>query len=149
MSGWPRIATAKRRAAPKAAARPAAPSEDTIQAQVITWANKQLKVYPELARLFHVPNGGQRHVLVAVNLKRQGVKAGVPDLCLPVPRFGCHGLWIEMKTKDGSISATQKDWIGYLQGAGYRVEVCRSFDEARGVLTNYLNPKSTYSPGII
>lgn len=149
MSGWPRIATAKRRAAPKSAAGKAAPSEDTIQAQVIIWANRQLKVYPELARLFHVPNGGQRHVLVAVNLKRQGVKAGVPDLCLPVPRFGCHGLWIEMKTKDGAVSTTQKDWIGYLQGVGYRVEVCRSFEEAREVLINYLNPKSTYSPGII
>ncbi|MNT97533.1 hypothetical protein D3C72_2398800 [compost metagenome] len=54
-----------------------------------------------------------------------------------------------MKTKDGAVSATQKDWIGYLQGVGYRVEVCRSFEEAREVLINYLNPKSTYSPGII
>ena len=146
MSRWPRVATASRTVG-KPARLPAV-SEDTIQAQVIAWANKQTKVYPELSRLFHIPNGGQRHVLVAVNLKRQGVKAGVPDLFLPVPRFGCHGLWIEMKTQDGAISASQKGWIGYLQGAGYRVKVCRSFEEARVTLIDYLNPKATFSPEI-
>lgn len=148
MSRWPRVATSARGAAGKAARVAAAPSEDTIQAQVIAWANRQVKVFPELARLFHVPNGGQRHVLVAVKLKEQGVKPGVPDLCLPVPRFGCHGLWIEMKAKDGRVSETQKDWIGYLQGAGYRVVVCRSFEEARDALKQYLDPKPTCSPGI-
>lgn len=127
----------------------ASPSEDTIQAQVIRWANLQAGVYPELARLFHVPNGGQRHAAVAAKLVGQGVKAGVPDLCLPVPRFGCPGLWIEMKTADGRVSTNQKDWIAYLKDAGYRVEVCRSFDQARTVLLDYLNPKVTYSPGII
>lgn len=127
----------------------AGPSEDTIQAQVIRWANLQASVYPELARLFHVPNGGQRHAAVAAKLKGQGVKPGVPDLCLPVPRFGCPGLWIEMKTADGRVSTNQKDWIAYLKGAGYRVEVCRSFEEARSALLDYLNPKVICSPGII
>lgn len=148
MNRWPRVATAARNAVAKPAKPSVAPSEETMQAQLIAWAGKQLNVYPELARLFHIPNGGQRHVVVAVNLKRQGVKAGVPDLCLPVPRFGCHGLWIEMKTRDGSVSASQKDWIGYLQGAGYRVKVCRSFDEAREAVIDYLNPKATFSPEI-
>ena len=127
----------------------AGPREDTIQAQVIRWATLQANLHPELARLFHVPNGGQRHTVVAAKLKGQGVKSGVPDLCLPVPRFGCPGLWIEMKTAEGKVSKNQKDWIDYLKGAGYRVEVCRSFDEARAVLLDYLNPKVPYSPEII
>ncbi len=147
MKKWPRVAAPTRRAAQKSAAMPG-PSEDTMQAQVIRWATLQARVYPELTRLFHVPNGGQRHAAVAAKLKGQGVKAGVPDLCLPVPRFGCPGLWIEMKTADGRVSTTQKDWIGYLKDAGYRVEVCRSFDQARAVLLDYLNPKVTYSPEI-
>jgi hypothetical protein len=86
---------------------------------------------------------------VAAKLKGQGVKSGDPDLCLPVPRFGCHGLWIEMKAAQGTISKTQKDWIAYLKGAGYRVEVCRSSDEARTTLLDCLNPKVTFSPEII
>lgn len=146
MSRWPRYQLAPAKAGAKA--KPTI-SEDVIQAQVITWAKRQVNVYPELVRLFHVPNGGQRHAAVAAKLRGQGVKPGVPDLCLPVPRFGCHGLWIEMKTQDGRVSAPQKDWIAFLRSAGYRVEVCRSFDEARDVLLGYLDPKVTCSPGII
>ncbi|RSF08820.1 VRR-NUC domain-containing protein [Achromobacter aegrifaciens] len=149
MKRWPTTGAKRSPRASIGAAKLAGPSEDTIQAQVIRWATLQAGVYPELERLFHVPNGGQRHAAVAAKLKGQGVKAGVPDLCLPVPRFGCPGLWIEMKTADGRVSTTQKDWIGYLKGAGYRVEVCRSFDEARAALLDYLNPKVTCSPGII
>lgn len=149
MKRWPNTAVIR---APRTVSRVAAlagPSEDTIQAQVIRWAALQAGVYPELSRLFHVPNGGQRHAAVAAKLKGQGVKPGVPDLCLPVPRFGCPGLWIEMKTSDGRVSTNQKDWIAHLKGAGYRVEVCRSFDEARGVLLDYLNPKVPFSLGVI
>ncbi|WP_419343028.1 VRR-NUC domain-containing protein [Achromobacter sp. PD1] len=149
MKPWPNIGVKRSPRCSSGAAKLAGPSEDTIQAQVIRWATLQAGVCPELARLFHVPNGGQRHAAVAAKLKGQGVKPGVPDLCLPVPRFGCPGLWIEMKTSDGRVSTNQKDWIAYLKGAGYRVEVCRSFDEARGVLLDYLNPKVPFSLGVI
>lgn len=145
MSRWPRYQMTATKNGVKV--KPAI-GEDVIQAQVISWAKRQVKVYPELTRLFHVPNGGQRHAAVAAKLQGQGVKPGVPDLCLPVPRFGCHGLWIEMKTQDGRVSAPQKDWIAFLRSAGYRVEVCRSFDEARDVLLSYLSPKVPYSPEI-
>lgn len=145
MSRWPRYQMTATKNGVKV--KPAI-SEDVIQAQVITWAKRQAKVYPELARLFHVPNGGQRHAAVAAKLQGQGVKPGVPDLCLPVPRFGCHGLWIEMKTQAGRVSPHQKDWIAFLRCVGYRVEVCRSFDEARDVLLSYLNPKVLYSQEI-
>mgnify|MGYP004433785991 CR=1 FL=1 len=39
----------------------------------------------------------QRDARTAANLKRQGVKAGVPDLHLPVARGGYNGLYIELK----------------------------------------------------
>lgn len=72
-------------------------SEATEQERVINWATFYAKDFPELALLHHIPNGGSRNQLEAANLKRQGVKAGVPDLCLPVPRNGKHGLYVEMK----------------------------------------------------
>lgn len=146
MKRWTNTATPKARAVPTSKA--ISPDEDTMQAQVIAWANLQAKKYPELARLFHVPNGG-RHLLEAVKLKRQGVRAGVPDLFLPAPRFGRNGLWIEMKTANGKLSAPQKDWGEFLRAAGYRVEVCRSFDQAREVLLDYLDPQVQYSPEIL
>lgn len=146
MNRWPRYQLAPTKAGAKA--KPVI-SEDAIQAQVITWARRQSKVYPELSWLFHVPNGGQRHAAVAAKLRGQGVKPGVPDLFLPVPRFGCHGLWIEMKTQDGRLSKEQKDWIAYLTAAGYQAKVCRSLEDALAALTAYLDPKVTFSPEVI
>lgn len=72
-------------------------SEATEQERVINWARFYAKDFPELDLLHHIPNGGSRNQLEAANLKRQGVKAGVPDLCLPVARNGKHGLYVEMK----------------------------------------------------
>lgn len=69
------------------------------------------------------------------------MKAGVPDLCLPAPRFQYHGLFIEMKSRDtkGRLSQEQKDWIDYLTLAGYRVEVAWNAEEAIEILEEYLN----------
>ena len=73
-------------------------SEATEQELVIQWCNWQQAQHPEAGMIFHIPNGGQpEHNWEAANLKRQGVKAGVPDLFLPVAKNGYHGLFIEMK----------------------------------------------------
>lgn len=75
--------------------------EDTEQMGVIDWANWNLQRFPELKMLYHVPNGGKRNPAEAARFKAMGVKAGVPDLCLPVPMNGYAGLYIEMKYGSG------------------------------------------------
>ena len=72
-------------------------SEATEQETVIQWCGWHEGKHPELKLIYHVPNGGSRNTLEAANLKRQGVKAGVPDLCLPVPKNGFHGLISRLK----------------------------------------------------
>lgn len=94
--------------------------------------------YPELAMLFHIPNGGKRDARTAAILKRQGVKAGVPDLCLPVPRGGYHGLFIELKTKTGRLSDNQERWLKALTIEGYKAIVCYGHEEATEALANYI-----------
>lgn len=59
-------------------------SEATEQERVINWCVYNASEHPELKLIYHIPNGGSRNQLEAANLKRQGVKAGVPDLTLPV-----------------------------------------------------------------
>jgi len=71
--------------------------ESDHQIALFQWVSYQLKRYPELELLYHIPNGGYRYKTTARRLKAEGVKAGVPDICLPVPRGGYHGLYIEMK----------------------------------------------------
>ena len=85
--------------------------EGGAQEMLFRWITYQLDEYPELALLYHIPNGGKRDAKTATILKRQGVKAGVPDLHLPVARGGYHGLYIELKVGDNTTTKKQKDWL--------------------------------------
>lgn len=75
---------------------------------------------------------------MARKLKAEGMRAGVPDLMLPVPHGGYHGLFIEMKTKTGTLSWEQKWWRDELQGRGYRWIRCRDHEEGIDALCIYL-----------
>lgn len=114
-------------------------SEATEQERLISWAGWQHNKYPELKLLYHVPNGGSRNTLEAANLKRQGVKAGVPDLCLPVARQGHHGLYIEMKWGKNKVTENQSQWLEELRRQGYKAVVCYGSDEAIRVIEEYLD----------
>ena len=73
--------------------------EHKIQVALCQWLAAVHTV--EYALTFAVPNGGHRHVAVAAKLKAEGVKRGVPDLFMAVPRGDKHGLFIELKTEKG------------------------------------------------
>lgn len=99
--------------------------------------------YPLLALLFAIPNfwrKGER--------PSPGMKAGVPDLLLPVARYPHHGLFIELKmpgeAKKYQPRDNQVQWHKDLRAQGYAVEVCRGVNEAIGLLCGYL--RGEYSP---
>lgn len=117
--------------------------EDTEQMGVIDWAEWNAGRFPELKLLFHIPNGGKRDVKEAARFKAMGVKAGVPDLCLPVPMNGFAGLYIEMKYGKNKPTDKQKEWIKELKEQGYKVTVCYSGVEATRELENYLQGTRT------
>lgn len=103
--------------------------------------------YPAAAKLiYHVPNGGHRHVLVAMKLKDQGVKAGVPDLVLPMARGGFFGLYIEFKAKvpyDAAVSPAQDAYLEALTAQGYLAIVCRGHVDAIEAIRAYLLQSQT------
>lgn len=113
-------------------------SEATEQEALITWCRIFENRYPELKMIYHIPNGGSRNRLEAANLKRQGVKAGVPDLCLPVPKDGYHGLYIEMKYGKNKPTDNQEEWLESLRQYGYKTVVCYGADEARETIKQYI-----------
>lgn len=113
-------------------------SEATEQERLISWASWQQNRFPELKLLFHIPNGGSRNTLEAANLKRQGVKAGVPDLFLPVAKGTYHGLFIEMKWGKNTVTDKQDEWLHDLTVQGYKAAVCYGADEAIEIIDNYL-----------
>ena len=114
--------------------KPILPSERQETKAVIEWANYACSKYPYLERIFAIPNGqyrpGQRLEV--------GVKSGIPDLMLPVRVGKYAGLFIEMKTRTGGkLSKVQKEWISYLNWAGYIAISCNGADMAISVITQY------------
>jgi hypothetical protein len=104
------------------------------EAQLQRSVVKFLDIYERLGLLlyFHIPNGGSRNVIEAANLKLQGVRAGVPDLCvIPINGPVC---FIELKSKEGSLTDKQKAWIKGLNYCGCPTRVCRSLDEVQQFL---------------
>jgi len=127
-------------------------SEHSQQVALFAWAANSVGKYPQLAYMFAIPNGGLRDVRTATNLKAEGVKAGVPDIFLPVMTqtewakmyFGC---FIEMKREkyrtyeNGGCSDAQIDFINYATNAGYYCKVCYNWREASDILMDYLEGK--------
>lgn len=116
-------------------------TESQHQITLFRWAAQPSirEQYPDLKYLFHIPNetkAGPQQVAID---KAMGVKKGVPDLFLPVPRGAFAGLWVEMKTEKGRTSDMQKWWLKSMIDNGYHAAVCHGWEEAKEVLLWYLN----------
>lgn len=114
------------------------PTEDEEQAYIISWCNIMSARYPELSLLYHIPNEGKRSGREGAKLRRMGLRRGVSDLCLPVARCGYHGLYIELKAKDGRATAEQKKFIEEVGREGYLARLCFGADEAVKLIEDYI-----------
>lgn len=120
---------------------PRSDREHAEQVAVIQWAELSCGRHPDLGLLYAIPNGGHRHRGVAGKLRAEGVRSGVPDLCLPVARGGAHGLYIEMKAPGGRVRPEQKWWRERLREQGYCSVVCVGAEQAVCALRSYLDGK--------
>ena len=132
--------------AQKRAMRPVA-SEEVEQIRLFQMVEERLPEYPDLRLLFHVPNGGHRSKATAGRLKASGVKAGVPDLLLLVPRGKYHGMACELKVQGGMLSPSQRVWLESLEEKGYYTAVALGADEALERLVGYLEGKHDLASG--
>lgn len=113
--------------------------EHKHQAALVEWAGYAAGADPRLRLLYAIPNGGQRSKATAGKLKAEGVKPGVPDLCLPVAVGVWHGLYLEMKADRGRVSPEQREWLEALAAAGYAACVCYGWWAARYAVQLYLD----------
>ena len=126
------------------------PTEAQEQTAVFNWAAVMVRRWPELRLLHHIPNGGSRNAREAHNLRMQGVKAGIPDIFLPVARGGWHGLYIEMKRrKGGRLSDEQAAMLEALREQGYCAWVCKGANDAIELITEYLNNDNATMQGLL
>lgn len=114
------------------------PTEEEEQIWLFSWASLNLGRWPELGLMHHIPNGGKRSKPEAARFKAMGVKRGVSDIFLPVARGGYHGLYIELKAKDGKVEKEQKEWIDAVRKQGYCGAVCYGGFEAANLVEAYM-----------
>lgn len=117
-------------------------TEHGEQAALFFWAAIHRKTWPVLEWLYAIPNGGGRSPVEGSRLKAEGVKKGVSDVCLPVPRRTFNGIYIEMKRKDGSVKDVkpeQGEFLEFVQSQGYYGCVCFGWEQASKTLEWYLN----------
>lgn len=117
---------------------PSLPTEHEEQVRVIQWCDDCKD--PRASLIYSHLNGLRAPLGAVIKAKASGGRKGLPDLFLPVPAQGYHGLYIEMKRlKLGKISPEQKQWIDRLNGMGYRVEVCKGHAAAIAIIQEYLS----------
>lgn len=87
---------------------------------------------PQLTRIFAIHNQGHGDAIRGVKAKAEGVKAGVPDIFVPICVDHCAGLFIELKRPKQKIKdeSKQDDWRQYLNSACYQSHECVGWEAA-------------------
>jgi len=107
-------------------------SESQAQCRVAEWLDARGMLW------CHVPNGQLRSKRVAAQLKREGVKAGVPDILIfdrPPSKPEFVGVALELKrTINGRTSEAQERWLKALDKRKWYACVAKGHLEAIDIL---------------
>ena len=114
-------------------------TESQIQKDCVRWFRHRYESIEPL--FFSVANGGARNVWTAKIMKDEGVRAGVADLILLIPRHGFAGLLIEMKTPDGKQSDSQKTFERLATQYKYKYVVVRDLPTFQQLMMWYIEDK--------
>lgn len=114
------------------------PTEEEEQIWLFSWAALNSGKWSELELMHHIPNGGKRSKSEAARFKAMGVKRGVSDIFLPVARGGYHGMYIELKAKDGRAEKSQEEWIDAVKKQGYYAEIVYGGYSAAVLIEKYM-----------
>lgn len=113
-------------------------SETQIQIQCVNWFRTQYPKLWEAGKLIHIAN--ERHCSITTGrmLQKMGVRRGIPDLALFLARKEYHALFVEMKAPNEYPRPEQRQIMASLEQDGYKCVVCRSLDEFRNIINEYL-----------
>ena len=110
-------------------------SEHNLQRHVFKWLQLQ---HPKLyAAAYSVPNGAKRSARLAAYMKAEGMKPGVPDICIAYPSNGFHGLYIELKIKKNRPTINQMEWLERLNDNGYLAAWLNNFEDVVETINKY------------
>jgi hypothetical protein len=117
-------------------------TEHSIQVAFFCWLG--IVKLPDTHWIHAIPNGGARSAASAGRLKAEGVRTGVWDVFVPVPRRGHHGLYLEFKRpehrthKNGGLTQEQVEFGMQAHTLGYKMKAVYTWREAALALLEYL-----------
>lgn len=121
-------------------------AEFKLRAQVPTERQEHLalmdwvRLQPAIRDVFiHIANEYDGGAIKGHVRRILGVRKGVSDFLLPLPRGGFASLWIELKRREGgSERVEQREWIERMRKEGHAAYFCYGCDDAIGVIKAYL-----------
>jgi hypothetical protein len=115
-------------------------SEYEHQVQVFEWAEMMSVQRPELKLLNASLNGVRLTIGQAMKAKRAGMRAGYPDIFLPIRRGIYSGLFIELKKTGGKKPGPEQEkWLEALSEQGFDTYCCKGSMAAISTIESYLN----------
>jgi len=116
--------------------------EDQLQILFVNWLL-------DTGVLFNASCAGMKtHIKIASRMKKMGSKKGFPDIQIMEPRNQYHGMFIELKSKTGSVKKEQKAWRAALIQKGYyavimptRLELYDGLDWCKNEVIKYMGFK--------
>jgi len=110
------------------------PSEHNEQCALWQWVKTSKTIYPYF---FHIPNEHQDEKERG-RLSQTGLRKGIPDNFIALPRGKYHGMFIELKCRGGQPTEDQKKWIETLVSQGYYVVLAYGWVDAVKRIGMYL-----------
>ena len=87
-----------------------------------------------------VPGDPKRSGIIMNAMKRQGLKNGVSDVVLALPKHGWAGAYIELKRNtNDKPTPEQVHWILLMRTVGYYADVAHGVDEAIETVKAYMS----------
>lgn len=112
-------------------------TESNEQIAAMDWLRAQ---HPKIALLtMHIGNERKATYYAGYIMKRMGVLKGASDLFMAWPVGGFHGLFIEVKSKQGKPTQDQLEFIERALERGYMAKVCYGADEVIHCMRIYLS----------
>lgn len=112
-------------------------NEQTDQINLFQWIGNY---HPEIASdIYHFANERKCSIQYGALLKRLGVRKGVADIFLAIPKHQKSGLWIELKAGSNRPSKEQVQFLDRQVKNNYAAACCWGFYAAKAVILHYLS----------
>ena len=118
------------------------PSEHQEQSRFFAVIRRMAETDPRLQGAFAIPNGFLDSKSKRIRAWEEGILSGVPDVFIPWPSKGHHGLFLEFKAQGGRVTKAQEDFLNLVRPSCYTAKLVFGLREGHQSLKAYLEGES-------